>query len=103
MAKNLIEKITAKQINPNVPEFRVGDTVCVDCKIIEEKGGKSIAIYPKGKKDKVYPLFEDERVNYICRGDYSVNSDLDKIVKLIITQVSILETLINKESELLKK
>ena len=41
MAKNLIEKITAKQINPNVPEFRVGDTVCVDCKIIEEKGGKS--------------------------------------------------------------
>ena len=41
MAKNLIEKITEKQINPNIPEFRVGDTVCVDCKIIEEKGGKS--------------------------------------------------------------
>ena len=41
MAKNLIEKITEKQINPNIPEFSVGDTVCVDCKIIEEKGGKS--------------------------------------------------------------
>jgi large subunit ribosomal protein L19 len=41
MAKNLIEKITEKQINPNIPEFRVGDTVNVDCKIIEEKGGKS--------------------------------------------------------------
>ena len=41
MAMNLIEKITNNQINPNVPEFRVGDTVCVDCKIIEEKGGKS--------------------------------------------------------------
>ena len=41
MAKNLIEKITEKQINPNIPEFRVGDTVCVDCKIIEEKAGKS--------------------------------------------------------------
>ena len=40
MAKNLIEKITAKQINPNIPEFRVGDTVSIDCKIIEEKGGK---------------------------------------------------------------
>ena len=71
--------------------------------LVKEKGGKSIAIYPKGKKDKVYPLFEEERVNYICRGDYSVNSDLDKIVKLIINQASILETLINKESELLKK
>ena len=40
MAKNLIEKITAKQMNPNIPEFRVGDTVNVGCKIIEVKGGK---------------------------------------------------------------
>ena len=34
---NVIDKITAKQLNPNVPEFRVGDTVRVDVKIIEEK------------------------------------------------------------------
>ena len=32
---NVIDKITAKQINPNIPEFRVGDTVRVDVKIIE--------------------------------------------------------------------
>lgn len=32
---NVIDKITAKQINPNIPEFRVGDTVRVDLKIIE--------------------------------------------------------------------
>ena len=37
---NLLDKITAKQINPNVPEFRVGDTVNVGCKIIEVKSGK---------------------------------------------------------------
>ena len=37
---NLIDKITAKQINPNIPEFRVGYTVVVGCKIIETKGGK---------------------------------------------------------------
>ncbi len=41
MAKNLIEKITEKQINPNIPEFRVGYTVNVGCKIIEVKGGKA--------------------------------------------------------------
>ncbi len=41
MAKSLIEKITEKQINPNIPEFRVGDTVNVGCKIIEVKAGKS--------------------------------------------------------------
>jgi len=32
---NVIDKITKKQMNPNVPEFRVGDTVRVDVKIIE--------------------------------------------------------------------
>lgn len=35
---NLIDKINKKQINPNIPEFRVGDTVRVDYKIVE--GGK---------------------------------------------------------------
>ena len=34
---NVIDKINETQINPNVPEFRVGDTVRVDVKIIEGK------------------------------------------------------------------
>lgn len=34
---NVIDKITEKQLNPNIPEFRVGDTVRVDVKIIEGK------------------------------------------------------------------
>lgn len=34
---NIIDKINQKQINPNIPEFRVGDTVRVDVKIIEGK------------------------------------------------------------------
>ena len=42
MAKNLIEKITEKQINPNVPEFRVGDTVVVGCKIKDFRNGKEV-------------------------------------------------------------
>ena len=33
---NVIDKITAKQLNPNVPEFRVGDTVKVNIKIDEK-------------------------------------------------------------------
>ena len=32
---NKIEKITSKQLNPSVAEFRVGDTVKVSAKIIE--------------------------------------------------------------------
>ena len=34
---NIIEKITAKQIRTDLPEFRVGDTVRVYVKIIEGK------------------------------------------------------------------
>ena len=34
---NVIDKITKEQLNPNVPEFRVGDIVRVDVKIIEGK------------------------------------------------------------------
>lgn len=34
---NKIEKITSKQLNPSVPEFRVGDTVKVGVRIIEGK------------------------------------------------------------------
>lgn len=34
---NIVDKITAKQINPNICEFRVGDVVKVDVKIIEGK------------------------------------------------------------------
>ena len=42
MGKNLIEKITEKQINPNTPEFRVGDTVTVGCKIKDIRNGKEV-------------------------------------------------------------
>ena len=34
---NLIEKITEKELRKDLPEFRVGDTVKVDVKIIEGK------------------------------------------------------------------
>ena len=34
---NIIDKITAKQIRTDIPEFRVGDTVIVGVKIVEGK------------------------------------------------------------------
>ena len=43
---NLIDKINKKQINPNIPDFQVGDTVRVDLKIKEtdSKGVEKIRI-----------------------------------------------------------
>jgi large subunit ribosomal protein L19 len=37
---NIIDKITNEQLNPNVPEFRVGDTVAVGVNITETKRDK---------------------------------------------------------------
>lgn len=34
---NIIDKINEKQMNPEIPEFRVGDTIRVDVKIKEGK------------------------------------------------------------------
>ena len=34
---NLVDKVAAKQIRKDIPEFRVGDTVRVDVRIIEGK------------------------------------------------------------------
>ena len=71
--------------------------------LVKEKGGKSIAVYPKGMKEKVNLLYEESRVNYICRGDYSSNSDIEKIVKLLIDEVAISYSLYKREMGLLKK
>lgn len=42
MNQNLMEKINQKQLNPNIPEFRVGDTVKVGCKIKDFRNGKEV-------------------------------------------------------------
>jgi ribosomal protein L19 len=44
---DIIKKITEKQINPNVPEFRVGDTLRVDVRIIEGKSPIVVKIFGK--------------------------------------------------------
>lgn len=68
-------------------------------KLLKEKGGKSIALYPSGKGKKVKVLVKDERINYVCVADYSVNSTLEKIVKLMIENMSVLDELKTKEEK----
>lgn len=68
-------------------------------KLLKEKGGKSIALYPSGKGNKVKVLVKDDRINYVCVADYSVNSTLEKIVKLMIENMSVLDELKTKEEK----
>lgn len=72
-------------------------------KLLKEKGGKAIALYPSGKGEKVKALVEDERINYVCVADYSPNSTLEKIVKLMIENMAMMEQLKNREEKQLKQ
>ena len=49
------------------------------------------------------PLYEEGRVNFVCKADYRSGSNLEKIVKLIIEQVSITDELLKRETELINK
>ena len=66
-------------------------------KMVKERGGKSIALYPEGNRAAVKPLVDDERINYVCVADYSPNSPLEQIVKLMIENMAVLERLKNQE------
>ncbi|MBE6646805.1 MAG: haloacid dehalogenase-like hydrolase [Ruminococcaceae bacterium] len=72
-------------------------------KMLKSKGGKSIALYQSGKSETVKPLVDDERINYVCVADYSPNSTLEKIVKLMIENMAILEKLKSKEEQQLSQ
>ncbi len=71
--------------------------------LVKENGGKSIAVYPKGFREKVMNLYEENRVNFVCRADYSTNSELEKVIKLVINQVHITEELLKVENKLTEK
>lgn len=66
-------------------------------KMLKEKGGKSIALYPAGNSDHVKPLVEDERINYVCVADYSPDSPLEQIVKLMIEHMAVVDKLKDQE------
>ena len=68
-------------------------------KLVKERGGKSIAVYPADNREHVKPLVEDARINYVCVADYSPESPLEKIVKLMIEKMAILEKLNLQERE----
>ena len=66
---------------------------------VKKQGGTSIAIYPKGNKDKVVNLLLDNRVNYICSADYQEGSDLDSLVKLIMQDINVSYKLLLKQKQ----
>ena len=113
ISKGTLDANNDKQLNEKTPERRIpyrnmvylGDGMTdVPCMIlVKENGGKSIAVYSEGEKEKVLSLFNEGRVNYIARADYSSGSDLEKVIKLLIDSIEVQSNLDKKEQLLLKK
>lgn len=68
------------------------DVPCM--KLVKMKGGESIAIYHKGDDSIAKRLLKEKRVGYMCKADYSQNSELENLVKLIIHQMALTSKLI---------
>lgn len=102
------KKINEKTMTRRIPYNRMiylgdGLTDVPSMIVVKENGGNSIAVYKKGERDKVVHLFEDQRVNFICKADYSENSELDKVVKLILDSIVIDESLTRRKLEIKKE
>ncbi|MDE5546617.1 MAG: haloacid dehalogenase-like hydrolase [Anaeroplasmataceae bacterium] len=114
ISKGALDEVDEEKLNMEIADDRraiqyrnmiyIGDGLTdIPCmQLLKDKGGKSIALYQPQYIDKVLPLVDDGRVNYVCAADYSTNSNLEKIVKLMIENMSMLETLRNKEERQLQ-
>ena len=65
------------------------DVPCM--KLVNSNGGYSIGVYNSDSKDKskVQKMMRDGRVKYYVPADYSENTELDKLIKMIIDTVSV--------------
>ncbi len=99
------EKVNRRVEKKHV-EFRnmiyIGDGLTdIPCMtLVKEKGGIAISVYPENKKESTDKLIQDNRVNYACKCDYSSDSSLEKLMKLILDSISLKEQLIRKEQKI---
>lgn len=77
------------------------DVACMT--LVKKNGGRSIAVYSEKENSSVKKLYEDGRVSFICRSDYSSNSDLEKVMLLIIDSISTYNEIEKKQETLALK
>lgn len=70
----------------------ITDVPCM--KLVKVNGGYSIAVYQKNKKNTAEELLKDNRVNFISPANYKEGSELDKLMKDIIAEISMKDELV---------
>ena len=72
--------------------------------LTKNNGGTAIAVYSNpNDKEKVENLLDENRVNFVCKADYSENKDLEKIVQLTIDSIAIQQEFSDKYNTNLQK
>lgn len=77
------------------------DTDIPCMKLVNTYGGHSIGVYNNDTLDKtkVYKMLHDKRIKYFAPADYTEDSKLDKLVKLIVERTAANELLENEYFE----
>ncbi len=63
------------------------DVPCM--RLVKANGGCSIGIYTPEKQAVIRKLVDEDRVNFACSADYRENSQLDVVLKGIITRIAL--------------
>ena len=77
------------------------DIACMT--LVKKNGGTSIAVYPEQDWEKVKQIYNDGRLSYYCRADYSAGSQMEQMIKLIIDRSAVYDEIERKITTLEKK
>ena len=81
------------------------DTDIPCMKLVNSHGGHSIGVYnpDTNDKQKIYKMMKDNRISYFAPANYSLNSEIDLLLKAIIEKTVVYEILeekhLSKQSE----
>ncbi|MFA6943123.1 MAG: haloacid dehalogenase-like hydrolase [Bacilli bacterium] len=113
IAKGVANINDDNSVNEKTPQLRIpyrnivylgdGMTDIACMTLVKKNGGRSIAVYPEKEINKVRKLYDDGRVSFICRSDYSSGSDLEKVMHLIIDSISTYNEIEKKQETLASK
>ena len=77
------------------------DVACMT--LVNKNNGYSIGVYTDSNREQVGQIKKDKRCRFVVEADYSQGKDMEKVLKLIIDDVSNRETLMKKEKALADK
>lgn len=111
ISKGVLDTMDDKRLNSHTKEHErtipyrnmiyIGDGLTdVPCMtVVKERGGEAIAIYHRGEKSTAKKLLKEKRASFMCKADYSQDSELELVVKMILEKMAITDKLINLHQE----